>query len=143
MLQLGDENASRGYQQIVETYRDAKMWQKATDVSREAAQKFPNDKQLKMVYASQQADMGQGDAAIAQLKSLLKGTPEDRDTYIAMAQVQARLRHWAEADAALDEANKLSKPDERDYIAFVRGSILERQKKIRRSRSCFQAGDRE
>ena len=51
MLDLGDDNASRGYQQMVESYRDAKMWQKATDVAREAAQKLPNDKQLKMVLA--------------------------------------------------------------------------------------------
>jgi|tagenome__1003787_1003787.scaffolds.fasta_scaffold20966839_1 tetratricopeptide (TPR) repeat protein len=144
MLDLGDDNASRGYQQIVETYRDAKLWQKATDVAREAVQKLPNDKQLKMVLASQQADIGQGDAAVAQLKALLKGTPEDRDIYIALGQVEARLRHWPEAEAALNEADKLSKPDEKDYIAFVRGSILERQKKYDEAEAAFKqviAGD--
>ena len=73
--------------------------------------------------------MGQGDAGIAQLKSLLKGTPEDREVYIALAQVEARLRHWPEAESAISEADKLSKPDEKDYIAFVRGSIMEREKK--------------
>jgi len=144
MLDMGDENASRGYQQMIETYRDAKLWQKASDVARAAVQKFPNDKQLKMVLASQQADLGQGDAAVSQLKSLLKGTPEDRDVYIALAQVQARLRHWAEAEAALDQADKLSKPDERDYISFVRGSIYERQKKYDQAEEAFRkvvAGD--
>src|SRR5438105_15721185 len=88
MLDMGDENSSRGYQQMIETYRDAKLWQKASDVARAGVEKFPNDKQLKMVLASQQADLGQGDSAVSQLKSLLKGTPEDRDVYIALSQVQ-------------------------------------------------------
>src|SRR5271165_1142432 len=43
MIDLGDENAIRGYQQIVETYRDNKQWQMATDVAEEAAKRFPND----------------------------------------------------------------------------------------------------
>src|SRR3954471_6016573 len=138
MLDMGDDNASRGYQQMIETYRDAKQWQKASDVARAAVTKFPNDKQLKMVLASQQADLGQGDAAVSQLKALLKNTPEDRDVYIALSQVEARLRHWAEAEAAIDEADKLSKPDEKDYIAFVRGSIYERQKKYDDAEQAFR-----
>ena len=57
-MTLGDENAIRGYQQIIETYRDNKQWQQATDVAEEAAKKYPNDRGLQMVSASQQADMG-------------------------------------------------------------------------------------
>ena len=30
MVVLGDENAERGYQQIIDTYREAKQWQQAT-----------------------------------------------------------------------------------------------------------------
>ena len=44
MLALGDDNAIRGYQQIIETYRDNKQWQLATDAAAEAAKKFPNDR---------------------------------------------------------------------------------------------------
>ena len=58
MLVLGDDNAVRGYQQIIETYRDNKQWQQATNVAEEAAKKFPDDRDLQMVAASQQADMG-------------------------------------------------------------------------------------
>ena len=74
MLTLGDENAERGYQQIIDTYREAKQWQQATDAAKEAVQKLPNDRSLKMVYAAQLADMGQPDAGLQQVKSLLKGT---------------------------------------------------------------------
>ncbi len=58
MLDLGEENAIRGYQQIIETYRDNKQWQMATNVAEEGAKKYPNDRGLQMVAASQQADMG-------------------------------------------------------------------------------------
>jgi predicted Zn-dependent protease len=74
MLPLGDDNAERGYQQIIDTYRAAKQWQKATDVAKEATQKLPNDRGLKMVYAAQLADMGQVDAGLDQVKSMLKNT---------------------------------------------------------------------
>ncbi len=36
MLALGDDNAERGYQQIIDTYREAKQWQQATDAAKEA-----------------------------------------------------------------------------------------------------------
>ena len=49
MLPLGDENAERGYQQIIDTYREAKQWQKATDAAKEAVQKLPDDRDLTMV----------------------------------------------------------------------------------------------
>ena len=41
-----------------------------------------NDRDLKMVYAGQMADMGQSDLALRQVKSLLKGTPADREVYV-------------------------------------------------------------
>src|SRR3989442_12593942 len=41
MLTLGDENAERGYQQIIDTYREARQWQQATDTAKEAVQKLP------------------------------------------------------------------------------------------------------
>ncbi len=98
MLVLGDDNAERGYQQIIDTYREAKQWQKATDAAKEATQKLPNDRGLKMVYAAQLADLGQVDAGMDQVKSLLKGTAEDRDVYINLAQMYSRLKRWSEAE---------------------------------------------
>src|SRR5207253_5722361 len=75
MLALGDENAVRGYQQIIDTYREAKQWQQATDAAREASQKLPKDRGLKMVYAAQLADMGKADEGLQQVKALLTGKP--------------------------------------------------------------------
>ncbi len=139
MLPLGDENAMRGYQQIIETYRDTKQWQQATDVAEEAAKKFPNDRSLQMVAASQQADMGNAGPAIEKVKSLLKGTPDDRDVYIALAQMQSRIKDWQEAEQNINKAIELStKQDDRDYALFVAGSIYERQKKYDKAEEAFR-----
>ncbi|HEX3353993.1 MAG TPA: tetratricopeptide repeat protein [Terriglobales bacterium] len=139
MLLLGDENAERGYQQIIDTYREAKQWQQATDAAKEAVQKLPNDRALKMVYAAQLADMGQPDAGLDQVKSLLKGTPDDRDVYITLSQMYSRLKRWPEAEEALDKAEPLSTKDEdRQYIYFLRGSTYERQKKYEPAEEMFR-----
>lgn len=139
MIPLGDENTSRAYQQIIETYRDSKQWQQATNVAREAVQKLPNDKGLKMVLASQEADLGNADEAISQVKAMLKGTPEDRDTWIALSQMYSRLKRWPDAEQAIAKADQLStRPEEKDYVQFVAGSIYERQKKYDQAEAAFR-----
>ena len=102
MVALGDDNAVRGYQQIIETYRDNKQWQQATDAAEEAAKKFPDDRDLQMVSASQQADMGNPDVAIGRVKAMLKGNAEDRAVYIALAQMYSRVKDWNNAEENVD-----------------------------------------
>src|SRR3989442_914218 len=139
MLTLGDENAVRGYQQIIDTYREAKQWQQATDAAKEAEQKLPNDRGLKMVYAAQLADMGQPDQGLQLVKSLLKGTPEDREVYVTLAQMYSRLKRWPDAEQALDKVEQLSsKPEEKEYVNFLRGSTYERQKKYDLAEEMFR-----
>ena len=139
MLGLGDENAQRGYQQIIDTYREARQWQQATDVAKEAVQKLPNDRGLKMVYASQLADMGQADTGLQQVKALLKGKPEDREVYITLAQMYSRLKRWSDAEESLDKAEQFSsKPEDKQYVYFLRGSMFERQKKYDQAEEMFR-----
>jgi predicted Zn-dependent protease len=139
MLALGDDNAERGYQQLIDTYREAKQWQQATDVAKEAVQKLPNDRGLQMVYASQLADTGQPDAALKQVRSMLKGAQEDREVYISLSQMYARLKRWPEAEEALNQADKLStKTEDRQFIDFQRASTLERQKKYDAAEEAFR-----
>ena len=139
MLVLGDENAIRGYQELVDTYREDKRWQQATDVAKEATQKLPSDRGLKMVYASQLADMGQPDQGLAQVRALLKGTPDDREVYISLSQMYSRLKRWSESDDALDKADQLSsKPEDKQYVLFLRASNFERQKKYDQAEDIFR-----
>ncbi len=130
MLTLGDENAIRAYQEIIETYRDNKNWQMATTTADEAAKKYPNDRGLQLIAASQQADMGNPAPAIERVRALLKNNNDDREIYIALAQMYSRTKQWKEAEQNIDKAMALSvKQEDKDYTNFVAGSIYERQKK--------------
>jgi tetratricopeptide (TPR) repeat protein len=139
MLTLGDDNAVRGYQQIIDTYREAKQWQQATAAAKEAVQKLPNDRGLRMVLAGQLADMGEADKALKDVQSMLKGTAEDREVYIALAQMNTRLKRWNDAEQALEKAEEFSKkPEDKEYVYFLRGSTYERQKKYEPAEEQFR-----
>jgi len=139
MLPLGDDNAVRGYQQIIDTYREAKQWPQATAAAKEAVQKLPNDRGLKMVLASQLADTGQADTAIEQVKALLKGNADDREVYVALSQMYTRLKRWNEAEQAISKAEQLStKPEDKTYAVFVKGSVYEREKKYEQAEEAFK-----
>ncbi len=135
----GEDNAERGYQQIIDTWREAKEWQKATEVAREAVQKVPKSRDLKMVLAAQEADMGDADRALKEVRSLLKGDADDRQVYITLAQMNTRLHRFPDAEQALDKAEQLStKPDDKEYIWFLRGSTYEREKHYAQAEEQFK-----
>ncbi|HEY6337617.1 MAG TPA: tetratricopeptide repeat protein [Candidatus Sulfotelmatobacter sp.] len=130
MLNLGDENAERGYQAIIDTYREGKMWTQATAAAREAVQKLPDDRGLRMVLDAQLADTGDADKALADVHSLLNGKAEDREVYVTLAQMNTRLKRWKDAEEALNKAEQLStKAEDKDYVYFLRGSTYEREKR--------------
>ena len=139
MLPLGDENARTGYQDIIDTYRDAKQWTQATSVAEEAVQKMPNDRELRMVLDAQLADMGDPEKPLADVRSMLKGTPDDRDIYLRLAIMNTRLKRWKDAEEALDKAELLStKSEDKEYVYFLRGSTYEREKKYDQSEEEFK-----
>jgi tetratricopeptide (TPR) repeat protein len=139
MLTLGNENAVRGYQEIIDTYRENKQWQQATDAAKEAIGKFPEDRTLKMTYATQVAETGSADDGLQKLKATLKGSPDDRDVYITLANLYTRLRRYPEAEEATEKAAKLStKAEERQGVDFLRGTVYERQKKYDQAEDEFR-----
>lgn len=139
MLTLGDENARQGYQEIIDTYREAKLWPQATAAAKEAVQKMPEDRDLRMVLDSQLADMGQQDQAIADVRSMLKGGAEDRDIYVRLGIIYTRAKRWNDALEALAKAEQLStKNDDKAYVYFLRGDLYQRQKMFDQAETQFQ-----
>jgi tetratricopeptide (TPR) repeat protein len=125
----GDDNARAGYQEMIDTYREAKEWPQATAVAKEAAQKLPNDRDMRMVLDAQLADTGEVDNAIADVRSMLKGGPEDRDVYLRLGIIESRVKRWSDAAESLDKAEQLStNADDKAYVWFLRGDLLQRQK---------------
>jgi tetratricopeptide (TPR) repeat protein len=132
MISLGgDDNARTGYQDVIDTYREAKQWPQATAAAKEAVQKLPNDRELRMVLDAQLADTGDPEKPLSDVRSLLKGTPEDREVYLRLAIMYTRLKRWSEAEESLNKAEQLStKAEDKEYVLFLRGDTYQRQKKF-------------
>jgi tetratricopeptide (TPR) repeat protein len=130
MVPLGDDNAKTGYQDVIDTYREAKEWPQATAAAKEALQKMPDDRELRMVLDAQLADTGDPDKPLADVRSLLKGKSEDRDVYVRLAIMYTRLKRYSDAEEALNKAEQLStKPEDKEYVYFLRGDTYEHEKR--------------
>ena len=140
MIPLGDDGASRAYQEMVETYRDNRDWPAATQAAEEGAKRLPNDRGIQLVLAAQLADEGKADQAIKQAKSLLTGKQaDDREVYVALAQMFTRLKRFPDAEESIAQAMKLAgTQDEKNYVLFVQGSIFEREKKFDVAEEAFR-----
>src|SRR6202034_3331925 len=139
MLTLGDENARSGYQEMIDTYREAKQWPQATAVAKEAVQKMPSDRDLRMVLDSQLADTGEVDKALSDARTMLKGGPEDREVYLRLGIMYTRAKRYKEAEEALGKAEQLStKPDDKAYVYFLRGDLFQRQKMFDQAETEFR-----
>ncbi len=139
MIDLGGEQALRGYQGQVDTYRDAKKFDKATEVARKASDANPKDVDLKLMLADQLVDNGKGDDAIALSKGLLNNSADDRKVWLELAQMDTRLRRWKDAEDALNKAEALTtKKEDRLTVFFLRGALAERQKRFEPAESLFR-----
>lgn len=139
MVDLKGDEGSRGYQEVIDVYRDQKQWSDAIRVAQEAVEKYPDDKSLKLTLALQMADGGKGDEGVDLAKSTLKGGPEDRDTYVFLSNIYARLKRWKEAEDTLTEADKLAgRPEEKGYVQFALGALFERQKRYEDAEKAFR-----
>jgi tetratricopeptide (TPR) repeat protein len=139
MIPLGDDNSRTGYQDVIDTYREAKQWPEATAAAKEAVQKLPGDRDLRMVLDSQLADVGDPEKPLADVRSMLKGTPEDRDVYLRLSIMYTRLHRWSEAEDSLSKAEQLStKAEDKEYVYFLRGSTYEREKKYDEAEAEFK-----
>ncbi|HEY2841582.1 MAG TPA: tetratricopeptide repeat protein [Pirellulales bacterium] len=139
MLPLGQDNARSGYQEIVDTYRDAKQWPQATAVAKEAAQKMPDDRDLRILLDSQLADSGDVDQSLADVRSMLKGGPEDREVYLRLGIMYMRAKRWKDAEESLNKAEQLAtKTDDKSQVWFLMGDLYQRQKMFDQAETEFR-----
>src|ERR1700677_244557 len=142
LISLGGDYVKRGYQGQCDAYRDAHMWKEATAVASEVAKAMTKDHAIQLMYAGQLADTGKIDEGVALANAQLaatKGTPDERDSRLALAQIYTRLKRWQEASAELTAADALAtKPDEKLYVAFLRGALDDRQKRYDEAEAEFR-----
>ncbi len=140
MVDMGGSSAERGYQGQVDAYRTAKQYDKAIDVARKAVAGDPKDSDLKLMLAGELADHGQPDEALAMAKGLLDGAKpeEQRGIWLAIGQMNVRLKRWKDAEDAFDKAEPLTtKKEDRTYLLFLRGELAERQKHMDQAEQLF------
>ena len=62
-------------------------------------------------------------------KSLLNNTPQDRDVYLSLAQIDLHAKKWKEAGEAMDRAEQLSAaPEQKAGVLIERAVVEDRQK---------------
>jgi tetratricopeptide (TPR) repeat protein len=139
MIDMGGETALRGFQGQVDTYRDARIFDKAIAVSRKAVEADPKNRDLKLMLAGELADQGQADEGLALAKGLLNNTDDDRTVWVALGQMEIRLRRWKDAEDAFAKAGALTvKKEDRTYLLYLRGELAERQKRYEQAEQLFR-----
>jgi Tfp pilus assembly protein PilF len=132
MLAMGGDYVKSGYQGQVDAYRDAHQWKEATEVAGEAAKALPKDQTVQLMYSGQLADTGKADEGVALAKAQFSSSDspsETREAHLALANIYIRLRRWADANTELNAGEALStKPEEKLYVYFLRGTLADRQK---------------
>jgi tetratricopeptide (TPR) repeat protein len=82
--------------------------------------------------------MGKIDEAVAEIKANAKGEP-DREAQIQIAEIYEKGKRWADMAKSLDAAEKLSTTDDqRETIFFMRGAMLERNKRFDDAEAAFR-----
>ena len=126
---LGEEEDRRARMMIMDTYRASKDLPKALQTGKEALAKYPADPAIRTSHALLLGENGQTDEAVKILKAQLHGDTSDRETYLNIAQVYERGRHYQQAEEAAHAAEVLpGQARENEMVWFLLGAIYERQK---------------
>jgi tetratricopeptide (TPR) repeat protein len=129
LIDMGGDQATRGYELEVEAYGEAKMFDKAVEVAHKASDADPKDPDMKMMLAGTLVEQGKSDEGIAMVKGLLDNTDKDRAVWMRLSQFDVQLHRWKDAEDALAKAEPLTtRKEDRTYLVFMRGELAERQK---------------
>lgn len=146
MIDMGGDDAVRGYEGQAEAYQGAHQTDKAIEALRSGVAAHPKENDLKIILAGSLADQGGAkndpaeiDQAFTMVKGLLTNKPSDLSVWEAMAQMNIRLKRWKDAEDNLDKAEPLAtKNDDKVYFLFLRGEWAERQHHIEPAERFFR-----
>jgi tetratricopeptide (TPR) repeat protein len=138
---VGGDCQAHAVEGEIDAYRDAHQWTKALEVAEAGAKAMPTNHDVQLSYARQLADNGKVDEGLTVAKMLLMGKESDRDVYYTIADIDERARRWKDATLALDKVESMStKPDEKAFLDYYRGSVAERQKMFDEAETEFKKG---
>ncbi len=129
LIPLGDEYTLSAYASEVDALREAHQYDRATQLLQQAVSKFPKNRGLKLALANQLASSGKYDEGVAMAKGLLNNTPQDRDVYMGLAQIDLHAKKWKEAGEVLDKAEQLSTTNDQKVGVDVERAVVEDRQK--------------
>jgi tetratricopeptide (TPR) repeat protein len=129
IVDLAPEDGAKVSVEIIQTYTLGKEYAKAEQEAEAAVKKWPSDRLIHTQHAILLADMGKVDQGAAEIKKLFDGK-NDREVYMALAEVYDKGKRFDEMNRALDEAEKRSTTkEEKMEVWFSRGAMYEKMKK--------------
>jgi tetratricopeptide (TPR) repeat protein len=139
MIDMGGDLAVSGFEGQVETYGDAKLFDKAAEVGRKAVAANPKNLNIKLMLAGSLLEAGKPEEGISLAKGLLGDAKQDRQVWLRLGQFYTELRRWKEAEEAYSKAEALTTKDgDRAYLLFLRGALAERQKHFEPAEQFFR-----
>ncbi|HEY1768406.1 MAG TPA: tetratricopeptide repeat protein [Terracidiphilus sp.] len=140
MIDMGGDNAVRGYQGEVDAYHQAKQFDKAIEVAQKAVEANPKNRDMKLMLAGELTDHGKPDEGLALAKGLLNNSADnDRTVWFAIGQMDIRLRRWKDAEDAFNKGEPLAtKKEDRIYLLFLRGELEDREKHMDQAEQIFR-----
>ncbi len=143
MIPLGDDNTRTGYQDVIDTYREAKQWPEATAARKKPRRNCRTTARSAWCWMRNWPTPAIPKSRSATCARCSKARPKIARFTPAVHYEYTRLHRWSDAEEALNKAEQLStKAEDKEYVYFLRGSTYEREKKYRRvrrpnSRKCW------
>lgn len=139
MQELGPASQKRGELLLIDTYRTSGDIKRAIAEAEKARTADPTDQSLAVTYAMLLGDNGQTDDATKALRGLVHGNQSDRETYLDLAQIEARGKRYADAETDANKALGMSQENsDKETVWFLLGSIYDGQKQYDQAEQMFR-----
>jgi tetratricopeptide (TPR) repeat protein len=124
--------------QIIAALKNGKEYKAAKQEADSALKKFPSERFIVMAHAGVLGDMGQTDAALAELRGL-PNSAKDLEVLTTIAQIQDKAKRFEDERKTLDAADAIAKePGEKQQLQFMRGAMYEREKNFDAAEKAFR-----
>ena len=139
MAKLGPRAQRRAELLLIDTYRQAKQIDRAIAEAKKLLAASPNDPDLTKTLAGLYGDKTDVAEATKLHEGLLKGTPQDQEIYLEMAQVEEHGKKYSEAEKSAEKAESMAvAPTDKQTSWFMLGAIYEGQKKYDQAEQEFR-----
>jgi tetratricopeptide (TPR) repeat protein len=139
MAKLGPDSQNRARLLLIDTYRRSRDIDRAIAEAKLGLEGSPKDPALTAALAMLYGERSDTATATQLLRGLLRGTDDDQEIYVAIAQVEERGRKYAEAEQSAQKAEQLARDNSaRQSAWFMLGAIYERQKKFDQAEQQFR-----